>query len=210
MPDATPTIIHPRLVTTDGVELAADLATVPDPRGLAVLAHPHPSFGGSRRVHLIDSWFRALPAAGIITIRFDFRGGGESGGTHTGGELEHIDIDAAVDALPETGRLPLIAAGWSFGAEILLAHRSPHITGWVAVAPPAAQRPADTPAGCDDRPTLILAPEHDQFAPPEVARAAVGGWTATAVESIPGTDHSLAGAAQGVVERTLAAFDDLT
>lgn len=209
MSDATPAITHPALVTDDGIELAADLATVPEPRGLAVLAHPHPRYGGSRHVHMIEAWFQVLPAAGLTTIRFDFRGGGASGGHHTGGEREPLDVSAAIAALTGTEELPLLVAGWSFGAEILLAHPAPEIAAWVAVAPPASQRPAGTPAGADQRPTLILAPEHDQFAPPEVARAATDGWVATEVETIPGTDHSLMGATDHVVTRTLAVVDVL-
>lgn len=210
MTETTPLITHPTLVTDDGIELAADLATPQVPRGLAVLAHPHPNFGGSRHVHMIEAWFRALPIAGLTTIRFDFRGGGGSGGTHTGGELEHLDVSAAIAALPNRGDLPLLAAGWSFGAEILLAHPAPEIDAWMAVAPPASQRPAGTPAGADQRPTLILAPEHDQLAPPDVARAAVDGWIATDVEAIPGTDHSLMGATDRIVARTVQAVDELT
>ncbi len=209
MADATPRITHPTLVTDDDVELAADLAEVEQPRGLAVLAHPHPSFGGTRHVHLIEAWFRALPAAGFTTIRFDFRGGGTSSGTHAGGRLEHLDVSAALLTLPSADRLPVLAAGWSFGAEVLLAHPAPEIDGWVAVAPPATERPADTPAGADHRPTLILAPEHDQFAPPTVATAAVSDWVATEVEPIAGTDHSLVGATEQVVARTLEAFERL-
>ncbi len=209
MADATPHITHLTLVTDDNIELAADLATVAQPRGLAVLAHPHPSFGGSRHVHMIEAWFHALPAAGLTTIRFDFRGGGGSSGTHAGGTLEHLDVSAAIAALPSAGQLPLLVAGWSFGAEILLGHSAPEIAGWVAVAPPATERPEGTPAGADDRPTLILAPEHDQFAPPAVAEAAVRDWTATRVEAIPRTDHSLMGAAESIVQRTIEAFDAL-
>ena len=206
MADATPRITHLTLVTDDGVELAADLASVDQPRGLAVLAHPHPRYGGTRHVHMIQAWFQALPAAGLTTLRFDFRGAGASSGAHADGRLEHRDVTTAIDALPSADRLPLLAAGWSFGAEILLAHRAPEIDGWIAVAPPATERPTDTPAGADDRPTLILAPEHDQFAPPDVARAAVAGWVATEVESITGTDHSLLGATERIVTRTLDAF----
>jgi hypothetical protein len=207
MADATPVLTHPTLGTDDGIELAADLATVDKPRGLAVLAHPHPRFGGTRHVHLIEAWFRALPAVGLTTIRFDFRGGGGSSGTHADGQLEHLDVSAAISALPEADRLPLLAAGWSFGAEILLAHPATEIDSWVAVAPPASERPADTAAGVDRRPTLILAPEYDQFAPPDIASAAVEHWIATSVEPVAGTDHSLMGAVDRIVTRTIEAFD---
>ena len=57
--------------------------------------------------------------------------------------------------------------------------------------------------------TLILAPEHDQFAPPDIAEAAVADWAATLVEPIAGTDHSLIGAVDRIVIRTIEAFDAL-
>ena len=65
----------------DGVQLRADLARVDGAAAGAVLAHPHPLYGGDRFNPIIDTLFQALPAAGITTIRFDFRGVNESGGS---------------------------------------------------------------------------------------------------------------------------------
>ena len=82
----------------------------------AVLAHPHPQFGGSMRSIVIGALFSALPSAGVAALRFNFRGVEGSEGTFDEGRGERQDVVAAVDVLhPITEGLPLVLAGWSFG-----------------------------------------------------------------------------------------------
>ena len=68
-----------QLTTSDGHNLAADIA-VPtgtadsaDTLGGVVLCHPHPSYGGNRFNTVVEALFHSLPAAGFVTLRFDFR-----------------------------------------------------------------------------------------------------------------------------------------
>jgi uncharacterized protein len=93
--------------------------------------------------------------------------------------------------------VPLVLAGWSFGADVSLAVTDPAVGGWFAMAPVmGVVDPAEMGAAHDPRPKVLAVPEHDQFRPPGSARPVVAGWVATDLVVVPGTDHFLAGANQ--------------
>lgn len=193
------------VVTFDGVVLAADIALVAEPRAAAVLAHPHPLHGGDRHHPLLEALITELPRAGCAALRFDFRGGGESGGEHDGGELERADVAAAVDALqPFAADVPLWLVGYSFGAIVSLNVTDPRVHGWIAVAPPLAASGSRCLAATDHRPKHLLVPEHDQFTNPATATSLTEGWTHTSVEAVPMADHVLAGRIGAIAERVTA------
>ena len=184
------------LHTSDGQTLAADLAEpAGGGRGGVVVCHPHPLYGGNRFHPVVDALFRALPAAGFRTLRFDFRA------AHDGGIAERFDVVAALDALTAAGRaeLPLYVAGYSFGAIVALGTDDARIAGVVAIAPPLS---SDVPAHAG--PALVLSPRHDQFCPPEQAAAITARWPDTTVDTIEGADHFLVGAAAAAAARTVA------
>ena len=198
----TPKTATVELVTADGVHLAADVSRVDHPRGAVVLAHPHPLYGGNRHNPVIDRLFGLLPSLGFDTVRFDFRGGGASGGAHDGGRAEHDDVVAAIDAVADDR--PLWLVGYSFGAAVVLGTEHSSVTGWVAVAPPLIHDiGSGRRAAKDPRPKLVLAPEHDQYCDHRTAVDVVAreSWTNTAVESIGSTDHFLSGRIDDVVGR---------
>lgn len=83
-------------------------------RGVAVLSHPHPLFGGSLSNKVVQTLARAYVQRGWRAVRFNFRGVGRSAGAHDGGVGELDDLLAVVQAYAPTG--PLSLAGFSFGA----------------------------------------------------------------------------------------------
>ncbi len=95
------------------LEMAEDLAAGPA-RGVAVIAHPHPLFGGTLDNKVVQTLARAFTQAGWNTLRFNFRGVGGSAGTHDEGRGELQDLLAAVAQVP--AGTPLALAGFSFGA----------------------------------------------------------------------------------------------
>jgi len=82
--------------------------------GTAVIAHPHPLFGGTMSNKVVQTLARAFVQSGWTSVRFNFRGVGASAGIHDEGRGELDDLLAVVDALAPQGRLSL--AGFSFGA----------------------------------------------------------------------------------------------
>lgn len=205
-------LLPDRIATEDGATLAAEWSGERDSRAVAVLTHPHPLYGGDRHNIVPASLARTLPAHGIATVRFDFRGAGDSTGTHGGGTDEIADVEAAIAAASAgfPGR-PVFGVGYSFGADVLLATDASRLAGVVAVAPPLAVVSIVTLAAARGRtPTLLLSPEHDQFQPAIDAEAAVSGWDRTSVIAIPGVDHFLAGATSVVADAVVSFVDETT
>ena len=100
-------------------------------RGTAVIAHPHPLFGGTMDNKVVQTLARAFHQAGWRTVRFNFRGVGASAGVHDEGRGELQDLLAVVAHAQPQG--PLALAGFSFGA-FVTSH---------AFAQLHAQRPVD-------------------------------------------------------------------
>ena len=83
-------------------------------RGVAVIAHPHPLFGGTFDNKVVQTLARAFVQSGWRAVRFNFRGIGASGGSYDEGRGELQDLLAVVAAQAPSGALAL--AGFSFGA----------------------------------------------------------------------------------------------
>ena len=165
-----------------------------------MLLHPHPRFGGNRLNAVVAALFRALPAAGIAALRFDFR----PGAGREGGDLaeERLDAVAGLDVLAEhVPDVPLFVVGYSFGAAVGLGVDHPAVTARVAIAPPLAVVDV-TPA--TPLPTLVLVPAFDQFSPPAAVEPIVADWPDTTVEVIAGADHFLLARAAAAADRATA------
>ncbi len=83
-------------------------------KGLAVVAHPHPLFGGTMDNKVVQTLSRAFVQSGWHCLRFNFRGVGQSEGVHDDGVGETQDLLNLVDQVAPDG--PLALAGFSFGA----------------------------------------------------------------------------------------------
>lgn len=89
------------------------------PRGLALIAHPHPLHGGSLDNKVAHTLARAALAQGYVAVRPNFRGVGESSGTYDHGIGETEDLVAIVGHLsPQFGDLPWTLLGFSFGSYV--------------------------------------------------------------------------------------------
>lgn len=152
-------IERPRLRTGDGVDLEAKVDVPENPSRATLLCHPHPEFGGTMHSPLMVAITRVLVARGHTVVRFNFRGSGESSGSHEGGVGELQDVAAAMDHARGLN-LPLGIAGWSFGGRMALS--------WLADA--NAEMPyvgvAPQPVGLPDRlppgPKRIILGSRDQ------------------------------------------------
>ncbi len=97
------------------LECAIDHPTTP-PRGLALLGHPHPLFGGTMDNKVVQTLARAFVALGYIAIRMNFRGVGQSEGVHDEGKGETDDMALLLDHMRQQyPDLPLAMGGFSFG-----------------------------------------------------------------------------------------------
>ena len=86
------------------------------PRGIALVAHPHPLYGGTMDNKVAQTLARAFVGLGYVTARFNFRGVGESEGTYDDGRGEVDDMEVMLDhMLKEYPGLPFALSGFSFG-----------------------------------------------------------------------------------------------
>jgi len=156
-------------------------------KALAVLLHPHPDFGGSRLHPFISALYGRLPEIGVTAIRFDFSSAEPA--------VAREDVVASLDeGSTRWPQLPIVLAGYSFGAGIAADVGDERIAGWYLLAPPVAMLAGST-IGSDPRPKRIVVPELDQFSPPVAVDAVVTGWEMTTVATVPNADHFLGDAA---------------
>jgi len=90
-----------------------------DVRGVALVLHPHPLGGGTMHNKVVFRAAAALNDAGLVTLRINFRGVGQSTGTHDAGYGERDDVRAGLDYLTENYPEQVITlCGFSFGARV--------------------------------------------------------------------------------------------
>lgn len=187
-----------RIVGIDGpagrIDVAVDRPEGGPARGLAVVAHPHPLYGGTRDNKVVQTLARALLALGHVCWRPDFRGVGASEGTYDEGRGETDDLLAVVAAAraaePGGDALPLVLAGFSFGSAVQsrVARRlaeGPRPATRLVFVGTATSRFEVEPVPAD---TLVIHGEVDDTVP----LSSVLDWArpqALPVVVIPGADH---------------------
>jgi len=139
------------------------------PSHSAIVCHPHPLFGGSMHNKVVFHAMKALNGFGFPVLRFNFRGVGQSAGIHDEGRGEVDDVRSALDWLKREFSLPIIFAGFSFGAATGLraACPDPEVPAIISLG---------TPLNADGRlyqyshlssctkPKLFLSGQNDQYA----------------------------------------------
>ncbi len=128
-------------LTSGDVELEARWDLPEQPTIAVVFCHPHPLHGGTMTAPLMEAVTRSLCMRGFAVLRFNFRGVGESTGSHDFGVAEVDDVAAAVDhAAARFPHLPLGLAGWSFGAATALRFQAKSWSAapYAGIAPPVA------------------------------------------------------------------------
>ena len=105
----------------------------------AVVCHPHPLYGGTLHNKVVFHAMKALNSFGFPVLRFNFRGTGLSEGEHANGIGEVDDVRAALDWLEREFTLPVIFAGFSFGAAVGLraAYADDRVRALIALGLPA-------------------------------------------------------------------------
>lgn len=135
-------------------------------RGVMVVCHPHPLHGGTMDNKVVQTVARAGLQKGLRTVRFNFRGIGESAGAWDAGQGE-VDDALAVIAAYRDAALPLWLAGFSFGGYVAsqaaarLATQGTPADGLVLVGPATRNfEVATVPEG-----TLVIHGEADDVVP---------------------------------------------
>jgi alpha/beta superfamily hydrolase len=162
-----------------------------DPDKGVVITHPHPLYGGDMDNPVVRAIAKAFQLNGYTTLRFNFRGVGNSQGSYADGIGETDDVAAAIAYLADLAISHLDLAGYSFGAWVnaSLIARSPDIENMVMVSPPVAFidfKGIDT----IDCLKLIVTGSRDDIAPPDRINQIKPKWNPHArFEIIDGADH---------------------
>lgn len=93
-----------------------DAEHFPTPRGVALVAHPHPLYGGTMQNKVAQTLARSFVALGYVSARMNFRGVGDSAGVHDEGRGETDDMELLMAEMQHRyPGLPVALGGFSFG-----------------------------------------------------------------------------------------------
>jgi uncharacterized protein len=143
----------------------------------ALVCHPHPLYGGTLHNKVVFHAMKTLNGFGFPVLRFNFRGAGLSEGEHANGIDEVDDVRTALQWLEREFSLPIIFAGFSFGAAVGLraAYNDDRVRALIALGLPVVSVPAEQGEArtydleflhACPKPKLFISGSRDQFAPP--------------------------------------------
>jgi len=179
---------------SEGFKIEGLLDPMSDDRGV-VITHPHPLYGGDMYNYVVESIARIYKENKYTTLRFNFRGAGESGGKYDNGIGEQQDVVAALSHLYESGIKKLCLAGYSFGAWVNAhaAEKSLSVQEMLVVSPPVAFMDY-TDITPNKKLKLVVTGSNDEIAPPEKIHKLLPDWNNEALfEVIQGADHFYSG-----------------
>lgn len=93
------------------------------PMASCLICHPHPLYGGDMNNNVVSALSRSMTNSGIATLKFNFRGVGQSSGTYGDGIAEMIDVASCIDYLSYNDRLDssrILLSGYSFGSWVAM------------------------------------------------------------------------------------------
>jgi hypothetical protein len=191
---------------SDGYEIEGRLEKSSLQRGV-VITHPHPLYGGDMHNNVVAAIERVYRQKSYTTLRFNFRGVGNSQGSYGDGVGEQEDVRAAISYLTDSSINQIDLAGYSFGAWVnaLAATNNLNLKNMIMVSPPVAFIDFGSVSNLS-RLKLIITGTRDDIAPVEMINQAYPGWNAEAqFEVINGADHFYMGYLDNL-EAVLAAY----
>jgi len=164
------------------------------PRGVALVLHPHPLGGGTMHNKVVFRAAAALNDAGLIALRINFRGVGQSTGVHDEGRGEQDDVRAGLDYLSqEYPGQKITLCGFSFGARVGLevGIHDPRVEYLIGIGTPLDKYDFSFLSQCR-KPLLLVHGEHDEFGDVERLRKLAADLeknTTVRLVVIPGAGH---------------------
>lgn len=177
-----------------------------EPGAGAVVAPPHPLYGGNLANPVVTAVMSGLHSLGGAGLAFNYRGVGRSEGRVNGDlELAGEDYRAALDALATRVPGPYLAAGYSFGscAALATAARDDRVRGAVLVAPPVTMLDAGLLRAFGG-PLLVIVGDDDDYAPLDELTARLAVRPDATVEVVTGADHFFAATGSDPVAAAVA------
>lgn len=158
-----------------------------------VITHPHPLYGGDMYNYVVEAVARAFRQNGYSTLRFNFRGAGDSEGQYDQGIGEQNDVRAAIDFMicQNIGHIDL--AGYSFGAYVNAHIGCDRIRHQIMVSPPVNFIRFDKISKIPCL-KLVICGDEDDFAQISLLKTHLGLWNPNArLEIVSDADHFYSG-----------------
>jgi len=147
-----------------------------------IVTHPHPLYGGNMDNPVVMTIAQVFYVNGFTTLRFNFRGAGNSSGSHDDGQGEQDDVESAISYLMESGLIEsgnnqIWLAGYSFGSKInaSVVSKGCNIAQHIMVSPPVAFmsfKDIQTLPKTD----LVVTGINDEIAPPDQIQTHLHRW----------------------------------
>lgn len=178
---------------------------IDEPRGVAVVCHPHPLHGGTLHNKVVFRASRGLEREDVATLRFNFRGAGTSQGRHDNGQGEQQDVEAAINWLQARHKdTKLFLAGFSFGAWVAsrVAWARDDVAAMVLIGSPVNKYDMDYIRHAP-QPILFLQGSEDEFGEVDKLAKIVEGCRNAELIVVNGADHFFKNQVE-IVEETVA------
>ncbi len=164
------------------------------PRGVALVLHPHPLGGGTMHNKVVFRAAAALNDAGLVVLRINFRGVGQSTGEHDEGRGERDDVSDALDYL--SSHYPgqrTVLCGFSFGSRVGLevGIKDPRVAFLIGIGTPLDKYDFNFLAECR-KPLLLVHGENDEYGDVEQLRKLIAEFEKSVpvrLVVIPGAGH---------------------
>ena len=178
-----------------------------------VMCHPHPLHGGSMDNNVVVAVTFGLADAGIASLRFNFRGVGNSQGEHAHGKKEHEETLMAMEflgALPDVDDDRIALGGYSFSTRVICAHKQLYKKPQaIALVAPSLEAITDSPLQKDNTPRMIITGDRDRLVNSDGVDDQLGKFDPPAdYHVVPGADHFWVGQEGQMAEKVVQFFLD--
>ncbi|SEQ76365.1 hypothetical protein SAMN05421690_100172 [Nitrosomonas sp. Nm51] len=180
------------------------------PKGIAVIAHPHPLHGGTMDNKVVYTLFNSMLELGLVAVKFNFRGVGKSDGSFDNGIGETEDIVAVTQTIQhqfshQLRDKRLLLAGFSFGGGVQLRAAERLNPQSLVLVAPSIQQTADAAVSCSNvEQVLIIQGDQDEI----IRLTTILNWATPhtlPIVVIPGAEHFFHGKL-AVLKRTIHSF----
>jgi len=170
--------------------------------GAVVVTHPHPLYGGNMYNRVVAAIVEGYRREGYSTLRFNFRGVGQSGGGYSEGIGEQEDVETALKYFRERVKCSIDLAGYSFGAWVnaIATKKTAGLRRLILISPPVNFMDFSR-IEFNPKIELVIAASKDDIAPPEIIKKMLRKWNPEAkLRIIRDADHFYQGKTSEITE----------